>query len=166
MALSSNHPLQNFNLPSKLILTRFVVVFWCLGVRMLHFFKDWWKFIQIQSNHTNGFKTNCKKKKRKKDRMPYFGKRKQMTHNLNPRYWRFHILPSVLAPFSFRPNFMHWHLSCSSDYVFDFFLFLKLPLFCLGSHTITSTTPMHHSVLATTKNISRCKNKDMMHSHK
>ena len=53
VAPSSGHILFTFNMPIKLILRRFEVVFWCLdsGVRMLHFLKDWWKFIQIHQHY-------------------------------------------------------------------------------------------------------------------
>ena len=46
IAPSSGHISLNFNMPFKLILRRFEVVFWISGVRMQHFLKDWWKFIQ------------------------------------------------------------------------------------------------------------------------
>ena len=58
IAPSSGHISWNFNMPFKLILRRFEVVFIILisGVRMLHFLKDWWKFIQIHQYYTiNGF---------------------------------------------------------------------------------------------------------------
>ena len=52
IAPSSGHISLNFNMPFKLILRSFEVVFWDSGVRMLHFLKDWWIFIQIHQYYT------------------------------------------------------------------------------------------------------------------
>ena len=46
IAPSSVHELLKLILPFKLIQRRFEVALMS-GVRMLHFLKDWWKFIQI-----------------------------------------------------------------------------------------------------------------------
>ena len=51
MASSSGRSLLTFNLPFKVILRMFEVVFWC-RVRMLHFSRDWRKFIQIHQYYT------------------------------------------------------------------------------------------------------------------
>ena len=51
-APSSGHISLNFNMPFKLILRRFWGCFLMSGVRMLHFLKDWWKFIQIHQYYT------------------------------------------------------------------------------------------------------------------
>ena len=47
IAPSSGHISLNFDMPFKLILRRFEVVFWCLEWECCSFLKDWWKFIQI-----------------------------------------------------------------------------------------------------------------------
>ena len=53
IAPSSGHTSLNFNMPFKLVIRRFEVVLWYMsGVRMLHFLKDWWKFIQIHQCYT------------------------------------------------------------------------------------------------------------------
>ena len=50
---SSGHISLNFlNMPFKLILRRFEVVFWCLEWECCTFLKDWWKFIQIHQYYT------------------------------------------------------------------------------------------------------------------
>ena len=52
IAPSSGEPLPNLDLPFKWILRRFEVVILMSGVRMLHFLKDWWKFVQIHQSYT------------------------------------------------------------------------------------------------------------------
>ena len=52
IAPSSGHILLNLELPFKMILRRIEVVFLMSGVRMLHFLKDWWKFIRIHQYYT------------------------------------------------------------------------------------------------------------------
>ena len=52
IAPSSGHISLNFNVPFKLILRRFELVFWCLEWECCTFFKDWWKLIQIHQYYT------------------------------------------------------------------------------------------------------------------
>ena len=52
IAPASDHSLLTISLPSRVILRRFEVVFVMSGVRMLHFLKDWYKFIQIHQYYT------------------------------------------------------------------------------------------------------------------
>ena len=52
IAPSSDHSLLVINLPFKLILRRFEFCFLMSGVGMLHFSKDWWKFIQIHQYYS------------------------------------------------------------------------------------------------------------------
>ena len=48
--------------------------------------------------------------------LPYFGKRKQVTHHVNLSYWCFHIFYLVCS--SSRPNFMHIHWASKETYNF------------------------------------------------
>ena len=60
IAPSRGHISLNFNMPFKLILRRFEILM--SEVRMLHFLKDWWKFIQIHQYYNYGFKRTFEKK--------------------------------------------------------------------------------------------------------
>ena len=58
IAPSSGHELLNLNLHFKLIQRRFEGFFFRSEVRMQHFLKDWWKFIQIHQYYTGWPRNN------------------------------------------------------------------------------------------------------------
>ena len=61
IAPSSGHISLNFNMPFKLILRRFQVVFWYLEWELMLFsLKDWWKFIQIHQYYTMALNMSTK----------------------------------------------------------------------------------------------------------
>ena len=67
IAPSGDHSLLTLNLPFQVILRRFEVVFCCLdfGMRMLHFSKDWWQFVQIHQCYTLALRSKSKKQTNK-----------------------------------------------------------------------------------------------------